>query len=402
MKSRLAIAIVVYSLMVATFANNALSTIYVIYESRFGFSSLSVTAIFATYAVAVLVALLCVGRLSDDIGRKPLLIVGSLLLIGSTVLFLVATGTPYLFAGRAMMGLSTGTLTAAGTAAMVDLEPRHDRKRASLQTTIGFLTGAAFGPLVFGVVAQYLPRPTMTPFLVELVLQLLALVGVVYMGEPATHQLKAMTWKIQRPSIPADIRRLFVLAGFVVSIGWMVGGIYGSLSGSLDRQLLHVKSHAVAGVVLFVFAFIGGASQFLFRLRPARTAMLVGVAATAIGIVIVEGALYAVSAPLFLVATVVAGIGNGLCFIGSLSLVNEIAAPDKRAELVAAYNVVAYFALSLPVIGVGVMANVFGLKTATVLFAAMLTALCVVTLRALSSTSRNPAAVVVSIEVGEV
>jgi MFS family permease len=99
MSNRLRIAIVVYLLMLGTFANNALSTIYVIYEKRFGFSSLSVTAIFATYALAVLVALLLVGRLSDDVGRKPLLVVGALMLILSSVIFLLATGTAMLLVG---------------------------------------------------------------------------------------------------------------------------------------------------------------------------------------------------------------------------------------------------------------------------------------------------------------
>ena len=391
MRSRLPVVIVVYSLMTATFANNALSTIYVIYETRFGFSSLSVTAIFATYAVAVLVALLSVGRLSDDIGRKPLLVAGSILLIASTVLFLVASGTVYLFIGRAVMGLSTGTLTAAGAAALVDLEPNHDRQRASLQTTLGFLTGAAFGPLLFGVVAQYLPKPTITPFVIEIVLQIIGFVGVLVLREPATHQLTAMTWRLQRPSVPLPIRRQFVLAGFVVTIGWMMGGIYGSLSGSLDRQLLHVQSHAIAGVVLFVFAFIGGSAQFVFRMRSSRTTMIVGVASSVVGIVIVEGALIAASAPLFLIGTVVAGVGNGLCFIGSLSLVNEIAIAAMRAELVAAYNVVAYFALSLPVVGVGVLANLFGLKTATLLFAGVIVVISSITTVALIRSPRSDA-----------
>lgn len=402
MRARLPVAIVVYSLMTATFANNALSTIYVIYEARFRFSSLSVTAIFATYAVAVLVALLTVGRLSDDVGRRPLLIAGSILLIVSTVLFLVATDTAFLFLGRAVMGLSTGTLTAAGAAALVDLEPRHDRQRASLQTAMGFLAGAAFGPLLFGVVAQYLPRPTLTPFYIELALQVLGLIGVFLLHEPATHQLKAMSWRIQRPSVPREIRRPFMLAGFVVTIGWMVGGIYGSLSGSLDRQLLHVSSHALAGLVLFVFAFIGGSSQFLFRIRPPRTTMLVGVFATVFGISIVESSLFSASAALFLAGTIVTGVGNGLCFIGSLALVNSIASVTHRAELVAAYNVVAYFALSLPVVGVGLMANLFGLKTATLLFAVVIVAFSLLTLISLIRTEVPQSGILISVEVDDI
>lgn len=366
--------------MAGTFANNALSSLYVVYEKRFGLSSLSVTMIFATYALAVLAALLVAGRLSDDIGRKPLLLVGALLLLVSSLIFLFTTGVAWLYLGRAVVGLATGTLMPAATAALVELEPNHDRGRASLLTTIAFLAGAAFGPLLAGVAAQYVARPLRTPFIGEIVLQLVALVGVCLLTEPAGHQLVRMRWRLQRPSVPKDIRTRFAVAGVVVTIGWMVGGLYGSLSGSLDEQLLHVHNRALAGIVLFIFSFIGGASQFLFRARSARQSMVVGVVATIVGIACVEVSLFATSAPLFLVATIVTGVGNGLCFIGSLALVNQIAHQDQRAETVAAYNVVAYFALSLPVVGVGLLANAFGLKSATLLFAGVLLALSVVSL----------------------
>src|SRR6201999_181408 len=104
----------------------------------------------------------------------------------------------------------------------------HDRRRASLLSTAGFLSGAALGPLIFGVMAQYLPRPTVTPFYVEIALQVLGLIGVIALKEPASHVLKPITWRVQRPSVPREIRSRFALAGVVVTIGWIVGGIYGS------------------------------------------------------------------------------------------------------------------------------------------------------------------------------
>lgn len=380
---RARVLLVVISMSSGTFANNALSPMYVIYEQRFGLTALDLTAIFATYAVAVLVALLLVGRLSDDVGRKPLLLAGMVLLVASSVVFLLTSAPALLYLGRAVLGLSTGTLTSAGTAALVDLEPNHDRRRAALITTLGFLGGAALGPLSFGAVAQWAPAPLRTPFLAELVFQVVTLGLLVKLPEPATHELVGFRFAVQRPSVPAAIRRPFLLAGAVVTTGWMVGGIYGSLSGSLDRQLLHVQSHALAGFVLFVFATVGGASQFLSRRFPARAVMVGGILAVAAGVTLVELAVVMSSPALFVCSTVVCGVGNGLAFIGSLALVNEIAPRRQRAELVAAYNVVAYFALSLPVIGVGLLADRLGLAHATLVFAAIIVALSAATLVAL-------------------
>jgi len=120
-------AIVVLTMFSATFANNAISPIYVIYQQRFHFSALTLTAIFATYALAVLVALLCVGRISDDIGRKSSLLAGSILLVTSTIIFLTAASTVAL-------------LSAAPS---LDSRPERSHLRAQLrssslnQTTIG-------------------------------------------------------------------------------------------------------------------------------------------------------------------------------------------------------------------------------------------------------------------------
>ncbi len=386
MSNRLSTAIVIYVVMLGSFANNAVSTTYVLYQKRFGLTSLTITMIFATYAIATLVALMMFGRLSDDIGRKPLMIAGTCLVIASTVIFLFAGGTTELFLGRAFMGLATGTVTSAGSAALVELQPNHDSQRASLFTTLGFLSGAALGPLIFGAVEQYVAHPMTTPFLVELGIELLGLIGLLTLKEPALNRSKTMAWRPRRPVVPFEIRSRFVIAGLVVAIGWMVGGIYASLSGSLDRQLLHVSSLGQVGIILFVFAFVGGLSQMMFRTKPPRTTMVVGIFAQVVGVICVESALFSASAVLFLIATVITGVGNGLCFIGSLALVQEIAPPGMKAELVAAYNLVAYFALSLPIVGVGFLADTVGLKLATLAFTVALIVLAAATLTVMPRT----------------
>ena len=87
------------------FASAAPSPLYPIYQELWGFSSLTLTLVFAVYVVTMLVSLLTVGSLSDHIGRRPVLAVALVLLIASMVLFVVAQDVGTLLAARALQGV---------------------------------------------------------------------------------------------------------------------------------------------------------------------------------------------------------------------------------------------------------------------------------------------------------
>src|SRR5256885_10177043 len=57
---------------------NLATPLYAVYSRQFGFSPLVLTAIFATYAIVLVPALVLFGRLSDRFGRRPVLFVGLL------------------------------------------------------------------------------------------------------------------------------------------------------------------------------------------------------------------------------------------------------------------------------------------------------------------------------------
>src|SRR3954453_22973243 len=72
---RLAYALVGAIIGLALFASGTPSPIYGIYRQLWGFSPLVLTLVYATYAFGVLAALLLAGRVSDDVGRRPVLLV---------------------------------------------------------------------------------------------------------------------------------------------------------------------------------------------------------------------------------------------------------------------------------------------------------------------------------------
>src|SRR3954469_24340074 len=88
----------------ALFASVTPSPLYRTYSALWHFSPLTLTLIYATYAVGVLASLLLVGSLSDDVGRRPVLLAALGTLMLSTVLYLLAASPAWLFAARGIGG----------------------------------------------------------------------------------------------------------------------------------------------------------------------------------------------------------------------------------------------------------------------------------------------------------
>src|SRR5947199_3566365 len=136
---------------------NLATPLYAVYADHFHFTSLVLTAIFATYAFVLVPALVVFGRLSDRFGRRPVLVAGLLTAAVGLGLFAAARSAAWLFAARATQGLAVGMISGAGTAALVELDPAEDRRRAALLAGLAQAGGSAAGPLFAGVLAQWAP-----------------------------------------------------------------------------------------------------------------------------------------------------------------------------------------------------------------------------------------------------
>src|SRR5690348_4019362 len=90
--------------------------LYPLYRAAFGFGQITLTLIYAVYVLGNLVALLFFGRLSDQIGRRPATLPAIRFGLLSTLTFLLADGTAWLFAARVLSGFATGLAAGAATA----------------------------------------------------------------------------------------------------------------------------------------------------------------------------------------------------------------------------------------------------------------------------------------------
>src|SRR5262245_11553589 len=225
------------------FASITPSPLYRSYSALWHFSPLTLTLVYATYMFGVLASLLLVGRVSDEVGRRPVLLSALGALMVATVLFMLADSVAWLFVARGLQGLATGAAVSAASAALLDLHPRHDPAGVGLANGVASAAGIGLGALVSSTIVQLGSEPRVLPFVVLFVLFAVAY----WMPEPVAerHRLRVT---IQRPGVPRAARRPFFLAGLAVVSSWSIGGLFFSLGPGLSAHLFATTNVVVSAI----------------------------------------------------------------------------------------------------------------------------------------------------------
>ncbi|MFF4343287.1 MFS transporter [Kitasatospora sp. NPDC001540] len=352
--------------------------LYGLYQERIGFSELMVTVVFAVYALGVIGVLLLVGNVSDAVGRRPVLLVGLGCAAASAVVFLAEQGLAWLFAGRLLSGFAAGLFTGTATAYVLELAPPGRRGRAGFAATAANMGGLGCGPLLAGLLAQYAARPLTLPFAVHLVLLALSFAVVRALPEsvPGARPLRAA--RPRRPSLPAEVRGVFLPAAVAAFAGFSLLGVFTSVTPAFLAEEVGVHNHAVVGLVVASAFFASTVGQLLVPKLGARRALPLGclVLIGGLGLLALSLATDAL-APLVL-AALVGGAGQGMALRGAVGEVAAAAPEAHRGGVLSLLFVVAYLGISIPVIGVGLLDGPLGLPDAGLVFTACMAVLAAV------------------------
>jgi MFS family permease len=388
---RLGFAAAAFALAVAMLGTTLPTPLYGLYRQQFGFSELMITVIFATYAAGVIASLLLFGRLSDQIGRRWMLLPGLGLSALSAVCFLSATGLPLLLAGRVLSGLSAGIFTGTATATLIDFAPAGRRRQATLVAAMANMGALGAGPLLTGLLSQWAGSPLRLTFWVDLALLVPAAIGIWAMPEPVTKpahpQLRPRAMKI-----PRAMRSSFIEAALAGFAGFAVLGLVTAVTPDFLGQELGVTNRAIVGLVVFALFAASLAGQLALEFVPERSAIPTGAGALIAGMGSLALSLTSSSLALLVLGVVIAGFGQGLSFRGGLTEVNERSPAAERGAVASSFFVVMYIAISLPVIGEGILAQAIGLRAAGLIFAALVAALSATVLIRTERTHRGSAA----------
>jgi MFS family permease len=366
--------LIAYAFAITMLGTTLPTPLYVIYQAQWHFSTSLITLIFAVYAVGVVGALLAAGRSSDQVGRRPVLAAAIGLSIISAVTFILAPSVGWLFLGRVLSGLSAGLMTGTATAALTESAPPGSGRRASLVATTANMGGLGLGPLLAGLLAQYAPRPTVLPFVIQLGLVAVAGLGLLVVPETVS-QRSALSLRFRGLGIPRAGRPEFLAAGFAGFAAFSLLGLFSSLVPTFLVGVLHDTSHAVAGAVVFLAFAVGTCTQLAGSRLPSRPVMLTGLTIFLAALSLIVAGLAAASMPIFLAATVVSGVAVGAVFMASLAVANRLAPAQTRGQVISTFFVFAYVGLTVPVIAVGFGSQAFGDFRATLACAIALAAI---------------------------
>jgi MFS family permease len=376
-------------LVVLLSAASAPSPLYGVYQGMWQFPAITLTAVYASYALGGLGALLTTGRLPDHLGRRVVLAAGLVVEAAAMLVFILAGDVTALYIGRILAGAGIGIAAGAVSAWLLDLSPPSDPGLGSLVGGAGPLLGLGVGALLGGALVEYGPDP------LHLVFWMLAAAyaaGVLVISAIPDPVLRRPGWVASmRPTVdvPAAARPIF-LAGLPAVIGmWALAGLYLSLGPSLASKLLATDSRVAGGLVIFALTGSGAVSAVVVRSGEPNRLLVRGSALVIVGVSITLMGQFLSSVALLYGGSVVAGVGLGAGFSAFVRATAPLVAPDRRGALIAAIYVAVYLSFSVPTVLGGAAVTIIGLAPTAYGYGAIVIVLAAISTVAVSRRVRD-------------
>ena len=369
--------------------------LYVLYQRRDHFSTITLTVVFGAYAIGVVASLFFGGHLSDRLGRKRVLVPALLVNVVSGLIFVLAPSLAGLLVARVVSGVSIGLTTATATAYLSELHrerlahgsdstqrARSSQTAGSSQTasssqtaqivaTAANLGGIGVGPLVAGLLAQYAPQPLRLSYYVFGATLLVLSLFIALSPETADRPDPMPRYRPQRIAVPPHARRMFLAATATGAATFAVYGVFTSLAPSFLAGTLHQTSHAVAGAVAFTAFAAGALAQIAMSRAGLRTTLRTGPLLLIPGLALMIAGMWLPDLTTFVIGGALAGAGAGISFRAAITAAASTAAPESRAEVLAGFFLGAYVGLTVPVVGLGIATQHVSARSAMVVFAAL-------------------------------
>jgi MFS family permease len=369
-------------------ASSAPTPLYAIYQSSMHLSAVLITVIFAAYSIALLLALLVVGALSDHVGRRTVIMGALAIQFAAMILFIFADNATELISARAIQGMATGAATAALAAGLTDLAPA----KAPLINSVSPIIGMAVGALGSAALTTVVAFPTVEVFIILAALFAVLLIMASWLPETARRSPGAWKSLAVRMTVPGAARGPLLAAAPMLVAIWAIGGFVLSLGPTLVRAETGSNSPMVGGWFVFALTISGAVAVMLLRSSAPLKLLTLGAGALAAGVGVLLVGVLSHQAALLFIGAAIAGVGFGGGFQGALRTIMPAAAPNERAALLATVYVISYLATSVPAIAAGVLSSSWGINATAIAMGSAVIVLALIALASVLSRSRTATA----------
>jgi len=308
---------------------------------EYGASGLTLGLIMASFSLMQFIFLPIWGRLSDRIGRRPVLMAslfGNVLGFGT---FAFATNVAMLFATRILSGIAAASISTAQAYVADTTDEAHRAKGMtiiSMAFGLGLVLGPPLGGTLSGLSTSLRFRPSLLPGAVAAAFSAISLIMAVFAlpeslvrtGGPPGHKslIDNESWRIFARS-----RRLRLAGGSLAVLMCTLSAISPILV-LVGRDQFHVTAREVGylfGVmgVVVVTLQVTAVHRLTQRFGDVATGIL-GAVAVMLGLLVI---LFATTRGMLVVATCLLGAGQGLCHPTLSAYISKVAPPTHRGGI---------------------------------------------------------------------
>jgi MFS family permease len=223
------------------------------------------------------------------------------------------------------------------------------------------MLGLAVGAIASGALVQFGPWPRDLIYLVCIAFLLVSVALIAISQETATPTPGAWRSLLPRVRVPARVRHLLPVAAAVFLATWATGAFYQAFVPALVQDQLHTRSSLILGLVFAAYMTPSVLGAPIGGRFTSAVAQRVGMITFLAGMIGIMTAIAAGTLLLFVIATIVAGVGQGIA-IGAATrgLLNGSALAD-RAPIFSAIYLICYGGAAFPSLISGRLSSTFSL-----------------------------------------
>ena len=370
-------------MIVGVMGTALISPLYALYKEAWQLQTSDISLIYVIYMGGALFGLLFLGRLPDRVGFRPMMQWGLTLSLIGTAISLIAWDMASLNVGRFIVGVASSMITTSSTVGLSKLSRRGNMQHVAMMTGFLMAFGFGLGPLVGGIIGQWAPAPLVNTYVPTLFLGALGLTALYRLKLPDNVKHKAgprlslhdvlpkLTWP--EPSTS----RAFVLTCCLPFLAFGVFGLYASMAPLFLDQLLPWHGPVVSGTAIALILFSSAVVQVMVARMPTHWCGAAGLISLAVSNAILMANLWAGSAILFALGVLFTALGHGMAMLAGMSMISRLATSSNRSGLLATYLVTGYVGSMVPMMGMGWIADHWGMEVAVCTFCTMVIAIAV-------------------------